>query len=427
MSGTLARRDPRKPIVQAIDVAGRTPPNDRGAEAAVLGAVLMGGKALDDVTFLEPENFYVGIHATVFEAARAVHAKREPVDIQTVASWLSDRDRLQAIGGMETLADLVDASPSVAHVEAYARAVKGKALARRVIETAQQIAAEGYGDYGEAEAFAASAEERLSALAHSQRPTSRTMRQIIDKRLRELQDQHDGKINPWGISFGRDLPRLNSHLRGARPGEVIIIGADTGVGKTALGHQIVMEMVGSKYQGRTVGGLEIALEMTGEDVADRSLCTETDLGDFELQTGHFLQIDDTTGRHRKGSKLAAETLARLVQMAKAIAAKPLIIDEGDQTLGSIQGVVRSSRRTLKRDYDADLRVVMLDHIGLVDDDDARDNEMRQLKILCKGLKRIAVNDRIVMIVLCQLNREGSKSDRPPTKTDRKSTRLNSSH
>src|SRR4051812_15795130 len=95
-----ARREFR-PQVRAIDLGGRVPPHNDEAEAAVLSAVLCDGRALDAVLeFLRAEHFYSDANRRIFEAAEELHKKGQPVDVQTVAAWLKDRDRLQAIGGI---------------------------------------------------------------------------------------------------------------------------------------------------------------------------------------------------------------------------------------------------------------------------------------------------------------------------------------
>src|SRR5690242_18731597 len=88
-----------KPRVQAVDIAGRVPPHNEEAEAAVLSAVLTDGRALDGVLEILPngEPFYADAHRRIYDAAVELHAKGQPVDIQTVYAFLKDRDRLQAV------------------------------------------------------------------------------------------------------------------------------------------------------------------------------------------------------------------------------------------------------------------------------------------------------------------------------------------
>src|SRR4051794_12101111 len=89
--------------VQAIDIAGRVPPHNEEAEAAVLSAVLTDGRALDGVLEIPPRGgpFSADAHRRIYDAAVELHAKGQPVDLQTVYAYLKDRERLQAVGGLE--------------------------------------------------------------------------------------------------------------------------------------------------------------------------------------------------------------------------------------------------------------------------------------------------------------------------------------
>src|SRR6188768_2500988 len=107
--------------------AGRVPPHDLDAEAAVLSAVMLAQEAFDRVAeFLRPEHFYSGANQRVFEAVLALQSESRPVDVITVAGWLRDRGVLQQVGGTAYLAQLTDAIPTIAHVEAHGKAVREK-------------------------------------------------------------------------------------------------------------------------------------------------------------------------------------------------------------------------------------------------------------------------------------------------------------
>jgi len=113
---------------------GRIPPNDLDAEAAILSAVLIDPGAIDKVLeFLRAEHFYSEAHRRIFEAALELRERGQPVDYIQISSWLRDRDRLQQVGGMPFLTDLLNVAPALANVEAYARTVYEKSRVRQVI------------------------------------------------------------------------------------------------------------------------------------------------------------------------------------------------------------------------------------------------------------------------------------------------------
>jgi hypothetical protein len=133
---------------------GRVPPQDLDAEAAVLSAMLLSREAVDRVIdTLKPEHFYSDANGRIYEVAQELASAGRPVDIVMVAAVLRDRDRLAQVGGPSYLAHLADATPAVAHVEAHARLIIDKWRLRSAIATHQAIAAQGYGDVGDVDAF----------------------------------------------------------------------------------------------------------------------------------------------------------------------------------------------------------------------------------------------------------------------------------
>jgi len=146
----LAARSDDKPGI----VNGRVPPQNLDAEAAVLSAILLSREALDRVLgILKPEHFYSDANGRIYEVAQELASAGRPVDIVVVASVLRDRDRLAQIGGPGYLAQLADATPAVAHVEAHAQIIFDKWRLRSSIATHQHIAAQGYGDVGDVDEF----------------------------------------------------------------------------------------------------------------------------------------------------------------------------------------------------------------------------------------------------------------------------------
>ena len=282
-------RFPYTPRVQAIDIAGRVPPHNLDAEAAVLSALMLDGGKLDELAFLKPEHFYSATHRRIFEAARELAAKSVPIDIQTLAAWLKDREWLQAIGGVSMLAKIVDATPAVAHLEAHGRIVLDKARVRALIDASQQTAAEGFGDYGDAKEFVDLAESRIHALARDDETSSASllfdlMRGSFERLARA------GSRSVTGVPTGfRDVDEMTT---GMQKGELIVIAARPGMGKTAYVMNVavnaasaVVDTSATAADGTVdehVGVMVFSLEMPREQLASRMLCG--DAGDRELRT-----------------------------------------------------------------------------------------------------------------------------------------------
>jgi DnaB-like helicase N terminal domain len=136
-------------------VDGRVPPHDLDAEAAVLSAMLLTGDAVRVILAgqLRPEHFYSDANGRIYEAAQELASAGDPVDIVTVVSLLRERNRLAQVGGSSYVAQLADATPAVAHVEAHAQIIYDKWRLRTAIATHQRIAAQGYCYVGDVDAF----------------------------------------------------------------------------------------------------------------------------------------------------------------------------------------------------------------------------------------------------------------------------------
>ena len=118
----------------------RVPQNDRGAEEAVLGGILLDAKALDRVReVIGVEDFYDAKHRTIFQAMLTLSMKGQPIDVVTLHDRLRDEGRLQDIGSATYLAELTDRVPSAAHIGSYARIVRNKATRRRLIRIAAEL------------------------------------------------------------------------------------------------------------------------------------------------------------------------------------------------------------------------------------------------------------------------------------------------
>ncbi len=220
-----------KPRVIAVDIAGRVPPNNEEAEAAVLSAVLTDERALEEAAKILPDGdrFYSDANRRIYDAAMDLRRTSGAVDIQTVAAWLRDRDRLQAVGGVAYLADIVDKTPSVAHVAAHARIVNEKWRVRRLIETCQMVAAEGHGDYGDSQSFIDGAERQIRELSWTGR---------VRQAWPSLRDQIL-TIAPPKRRLRTGIATIDDATRGGIPmGSFVTLQAPPGAGKTTLASQL---------------------------------------------------------------------------------------------------------------------------------------------------------------------------------------------
>ena len=197
---------------------GRVPPSDLDAEAAVLSAILLDPDAFDRVQeVLQPTHFYADANRRIYEAVVDLNSNGRPVDIVSVAGFLRDKGRLQQIGGSPYLAQLSDATPAVAHVEAHAKVIREKWRVRQLISTCQRFTAEGYGDYGEVQGFIDMAEQAVFDIARV--PESSTIVPLKDAvqgafKILAYAAQRGGGISGYETGF----TMIDKQISGLHPG-----------------------------------------------------------------------------------------------------------------------------------------------------------------------------------------------------------------
>jgi replicative DNA helicase len=401
--------------VKAIDVAGRVPPHNLDAEAAVISAVLTDGHALDAVLeFLSAEHFYSDANRRIFEAAIELHSKGQPVDVQTIASWLRDRERLSAVGGISYLAQIVDATPAVAHVAAHGRIIREKFRVRKLIETCQMVAAEGFGDYGEAQGFIDTAEQRIYELARTpEKSTVSLMYDVVRGAFDELQAAFERGKLITGVATG--FHDLDEKTSGMHSGELIIVAARPGMGKTSYVMNIAVnvasaipeqapdsEVVVEPRQGVMV----FSLEMPKEQLANRMMCSEGRVNLSDLRKGQVM----------------GEKWDRLVESANHLSQLPIWIDDTPAlSVLELRAKIRRQQHEFDRkdangNYTQKISLIIIDYLQLMKGRENAASREQEISEISRGLKQLAKELRVPVIALSQLNRavetRSSKDKRP---------------
>lgn len=392
------RRDGHRPEkVEPPVIAGRVPPHDLDAEAAVLSAILLDRDALDRVLeILKAEQFYSEANGRIFEAAQQLAIAGTPIDIVSVASWLRDREVLAKVGGAGYLAQLSDATPAVAHVSAHARVVREKWRVRQVVAACQRTAAEGYGDVGDVGDFIAGHEVAIRELAQTNESKGLVhIGQALKGAMTEVQEAAARGDRITGVPTG--YLRLDAATAGLHGGDLAIVAARPGHGKTAFALCMGVNVASPRTvllpgdDGRDVATdthgddvLIFSLEMPTVQLAIRMVCSEGRVDSNKLRTGH-MQADDWR---------------RLTEAASYLSSLPIWID--DTPAISVQGVaskVRAHQASSKRRVGC----VAIDYIGLMRRD-KRLPKHEAIGEISNSLKQVAKELDVPIVALSQLNR-----------------------
>jgi replicative DNA helicase len=337
------------------------------------------------VDVVGPPDFYSDANRWILEAALSLDADEKAIDTVAVRGWLADHNRLERVGGATYLVQLCDLTPASVNVEEHARRVRDLARKRRAIATFQQLAAEGYGDTGDAEEWLQDCEARVFAATFcgDDASTAADYTDLLGDEFAGLEeaaqsDQPVVRATPTGF-------RLDEITAGMRDGEYWIIAGRPGMGKTALAEQICHGC------GRN-GSLAIFLsgEMQRPELARRAICQETGINLRNLTKARLTDEDWASAR---------DAVAQLRTL-------PIRVDDNPKiTPARVRSRIRRHLAAMRRKHGrVPLGCVVVDYLQLMRGDGSFPNRFEEMDAISKSLKRIAREFRTTVIGVSQLNR-----------------------
>jgi replicative DNA helicase len=359
----------------------RLPPSNLLAEQALLGALLSNNKARERCLNLRAEQFSDLEHGRLY--ARITERIDSGRNVTAVSLGSEFEHAL--------LTNLIASNLGIINVSEYSVAISDCAARRQMIEIGEILVTQAFADHGSID-WATEIVARLDAVVSGgtagRRPVV-TFDQAMDAAIAAMDRAKDG---PAGMPTG--FRSIDNRLGGLEGGLVYVIGGRPGMGKSALGHKIAMNMA---RDGTPV--LELSLEMSAVQLGRRALAAAANVSLGTLKRGDP-SIDQG---------------ARIVMARKEIAGLPLWIDDaGGQTPRQISARVREWKRK------HGVKVVMLDHLNLTqpDSENARENATATTGIAADAMLRIAKDNDVAVIELVQLNRAlEAREDRRPTLAD----------
>ena len=255
----------------------KVPHHDLEAEAAVLSAIFCEEEAFERIIHIVSSgDFYSPAHRTIFEAFASLRSEGKPIDVVTVVGWLRSRERLVEIGGIPFLTKIVDAVPHIANLEAYATMVQKHAQVRNLVSICQRVASEGYGQIRDVQEWLDQSAQLVTKAAETHASSKvRPMRYFVEKamtnvnRAREARSRGDSVI---GIPTGYEA--IDATLSGLREGNLYYLAARPGMGKSSLAMGIALNVALTQRE-TAYGALFLSLEMPGDQLATRAICSES--------------------------------------------------------------------------------------------------------------------------------------------------------
>ncbi|MCI8336247.1 MAG: replicative DNA helicase [Peptococcaceae bacterium] len=365
----------------------RIPPHNIEAEKAVLGACLLDKDAIVYVLDqIKARDFYRDDHQVIFQCMVNLSAKGEPCDLVTVVEELRKQDNLERAGGVSYIATLADAVPSATAAVHYSKIVAETSLTRDLIHAAGEILAEGYAGSKDAHELLMDAEKAIFDV--SNRKVSSNFDSIKDLSLQVFEQILEIKASDGvtGIPTFTDLDRI---LSGLQKGDLIILAARPGMGKTSFAMNIAQQ-AGCKY-GKTVA--VFSLEMPNEQLVQRMLCTQA-------------KVDQS--KVRKGM-LSGDEAGRLSAALGPLSEANIFMDD---TPGiTITEMRAKARRLILEQGKLDLLVV--DYLQLMQGSRRIENRQQEISEISRSLKALAKELDVPVLALSQLSRLVERTNEPP--------------
>lgn len=366
------------------------PPHDIMAEKSVLGAMLLSSMAVAKATeILKADDFYMQAHKKIFESMVSLSIAAKNVDMVTVSDSLDKLGLLEEVaGGYSYLAELSGFVPVIANVEQYANIVRNHSLLRQLIDIAGVVTTDCYDDTKDTFEIIAGAEKLIFGLSQS---NDRKRFVHIKDAANVVMDNVEERFgNPGAITGLRTgFAALDKLMSGMNKGELILVAARPGMGKSALALNIAQQ---AAYLDSAKVGV-FTLEMPYDQLAERLMSSIGNLPLSTIKSG-LLSDSDWKDLDSAGEKLGKCDI--------------LIDDSSGITLPEML----SKCRRLKAEVGLDL--VVVDYLQLISSYGRRDNRQQEVSEMTRMLKVMSMDLNIPIIVLSQLSRapEQRQNHRP---------------
>jgi replicative DNA helicase len=372
----------------------RTPPYSPEAEIAVLGGMLIDGDALTRaIEVVDESMLYREGNRRAFRAMRRIFERGDVIDAVTLSEELRSAGDLEAVGGLQFIASILDAVPTAANIEYHARIVREKAVLRRLIEASTLTIQETYAHRGEVEELLDRAENRIFQVAQTHdRRGFVWIKELLWPAMERIELLSQNSSAVTGVATGfYDLDELTA---GFQRGDLVIVAARPSMGKTAFTLNVAQHAAIS--EGRCVA--LFSLEMSKDSLVQRLLTSEA-------------RVD--AGRVRTG-RLRDDDYPRLATAAGLLNTAPIFIDD-TPAISVLE--MRAKARRLKSDR-PDLALIVVDYLQLMQGNTRSENRQQEVSEISRGLKALAKELDVPVVALSQLSRAvESRPDKRPMMSD----------
>ena len=345
------------------------------AEQALLGAIIVSPDAFDKIGgIITADDFYVAEHQHIYTALIKMYNQNKTIDVVTLVNMLVEMGDRDEAGGIQYITLLAESVPSASNVKDYAKIVKDKSTLRRLIRVCDEINEDAYSE-SDVRTVIDSAEQKIFDISHNNDTKEfRHIRDVLQNVYRDLETLSETKGAVTGAKTG--FSGLDKVLVQMGKGDLIIVGARPGMGKTSFALNIATNVAKSTKKAVAI----FSLEMSGEQLVTRIISSEAMVDSHTLRTG----------------QLANEDWDNIADVISSLSGCDIYIDD---TSAITTTEMKSKLRRLNN-----LGLVVIDYIGLMQTTSNSDNRAQQVGEISRNLKIMAKDFGIPIICCAQLNR-----------------------
>jgi len=363
----------------ATAVAEKLPPHDIEAEEAVIASLLVDGEAIFKVApLLQPTDFFREKNAWAYDACLALWQRSDAINQITLAHELARRGRLEEIGGVAYLSQLVTELPTPQGVEYYAQIVQRDAVYRRLLDASQRIQQMAYQGGPDLPAILSRAEGLLA--------TVRGEKLVSDfVHIKELLERHvEGPLEEEGVPSSEGHIRtgfmdLDTLLGGLKRADLVVLAARPSLGKTSL----ALNIARNAAVGQQATVAVFSLETAGEQVAQRLLAMESNVDSTRLRLGTHNEAEER----------------RIMQAIGVLANVNIYVDDS-----AVVRVPEMRGKAWRLSRESRLDLIIVDYLQLMHGSVVAENRVQEISYISRSLKELARELNVPVIAVSQLSR-----------------------
>lgn len=358
-------------------------PQSSDAEQGVLSSILLAPKEVAGLCVekgIRKEHFHVPAHSSIYEVLLEMYDLRQPIDVITLTQVLRDRKMLDQVGGPAFVTDLFTFLPTAANATYYIEILEEKYTLREIIRVCTEYAARSYEEQSEVTGLLDEVETQILKISQDRyKDKAAGMKEHVMVAIHAIEQLYENRGGLTGFATGLDT--LDKMCDGLHRQEMFVIAARPSMGKTALAMNIAEHIALELKKPVAV----FSLEMSSSQLVQRLLCSRARVNLENVRNGMMAERD----------------FGAITQAASKLAESKIFIDD---TAGLSILELRAKARRLKSQHG--IEAIFIDYLQLLRSTSRRAQDNRQIEIaeISSGLKALAKELDIPIVVLAQLNR-----------------------